>query len=122
MQSAPYQATAAKRPAVEAPALSAVALALLAASERPGSPEPYTLGKHISNFVPGAKLVPQFVQVKDGLVTRCAVIHDNWTTPDGVDLWIVRLVDGGGRMHVNPKRTTQCSRLDGRCMCAGECH
>lgn len=122
METASNEPTTAPSPLVQAPAPSRVAIALLAAPDRPGSPEPYTLAKHISNYVPGTKVVPQFVQIKDGPIGRCAVIRDNWTTPDGVDLWIVQLVDGGGRMHVHPKRTTQCSRLDGHCMCAGECH
>lgn len=85
------------------------------------SPEPYTLAKHISNFVPGTKAPVQFVQVRDlgYKVTRCGRIRDLWTTPDGVDLWVIDLVDGG-RMHAHPSRATQCSRLDGRCICAGE--
>lgn len=119
MQNAPDQATTHARTIAQAPALSRVALALLASPPVPGTPEPYTLAKHVTNYVPGTKRVPQFVQVRDGHVTRCGVIHDMWTTPDGVDLWIVNLLDGG-RMHAAPKRIAQCSGLDGRCTCAGE--
>ena len=98
-----------------------VAALVMAAPSPVGSPEPYTLARHITNFEPGTKAPRQFVQVRDVGYrhTRCGVIRDLWTTPDGTDLWVVDLVDGG-RMHAHPSRTTQCSRLDGRCTCAGE--
>ena len=98
-----------------------VAALVMAAPSPVGSPEPYTLAKHITNFEPGTKAPRQFVQVRDVGYrhTRCGVIRDLWTTPDGTDLWVVDLVDGG-RMHAHSSRTTQCSRLDGRCTCAGE--
>lgn len=121
MQSASEQPATATKRTVKAPALSDVAVSLLASPAAKGSPEPYTLAKHISNFQPGTKAPRQYVQIRDYVYkhSRCGVIRDLWTTPDGTDLWVVDLVDGG-RMHAHPNKTAQCSRLDGRCMCAGE--
>jgi hypothetical protein len=61
----------------------------------------------------------QHVQVRIHRVTHCGKIAGMWTTPDGADLWVVDLVDGG-RAHVAPRNTVQCSGIDGRCFCADE--
>jgi hypothetical protein len=101
--------------------MSPVAQSLLAAPPATGTPEPYTLARHITVRQQNGAADRQFVQVRDlgYRHTRCATIADMWTTPEGVDLWVCDLV-GGGRMHCHPNRTTQCSGLDGRCSCAGE--
>lgn len=102
---------------------SHVAVMLLATEQAP-APEPLPPFTHRAwheTRPMGGKIVPQFVQVKQGrCMSFCGQIVDAWSLPDGGgDFWKLRLLDGVER-SVSVNRTYQCSGLDGRCSCAGE--
>lgn len=61
----------------------------------------------------------QYVQIRTRCGTECGKLAGLWTTPDGLDLWVIDTL-GGGRSHLPARNVTQCSGLDGRCLCAGE--
>lgn len=99
-----------------------LAAQLLASPCSKGSPLPYTLERHAALCAAAGSAghpAPLFVQVRTYGHTECGRIASNWTTPDGVHLWVVDLL-GGGRAHATPRNVAQCSGLDGRCLCAGE--
>jgi hypothetical protein len=81
---------------------------------------PYTHRAHMDRCVAawarGEVLRDQWVQVKVAGEVHCGKLLDAWTTPDGVDLWIVD-IDGFGRRHVPVAKVVQCSGLDGLCAC-----
>ena len=102
---------------------SHVAVMLLATEQAP-APEPLPPFTHRAwqeTRTMGGKIVPQFVQVKQGrCMSFCGQIVDAWSLPDGGgDFWKLRLLDDVQR-SVSVNRTYQCSGLDGRCSCAGE--
>ncbi len=100
---------------------SHVAVMLLATDQAP-APEPLPAFTHRAwqeSRPMGGKIVPQFVQVKQGHTVQCGQIVDAWSLPDGGDFWKLRLLDGVQR-SVSVNRTFQCSGVDGRCTCAGE--
>lgn len=103
---------------------SHVAVMLLAKEPIP-APDPLPAFTHeawLKSRPMGGKIVPQFVQVKQGrCMSFCGQILDAWSLPDdGGDFWKLRLLDGVVR-SVSVSRTVQCSGLDGRCSCAAEC-
>lgn len=127
MQNGTDQAIRHERQAGQAPTCypaipSPVASLLLSLPPSPLPPLPYTPDMHSARCAVAARarvVLVQHVQVSDRCGSQCGRIAGLWTTPDGVDLWVVDLL-GGGRTHVPARRVTQCSHLDDRCICAGE--
>ena len=106
------------------PATPSHVAVMLLATEQASAPEPLPPFTHRAwqeTRPMGGKIVPQFVQVKQGrCMSFCGQIVDAWSLPDGGgDFWKLRLLDGVQR-SVSVNRTYQCSGLDGRCSCAGE--
>ncbi len=85
---------------------------------------PYTHQLHASRCREAAQarhMLVQYVQSKRQGVTYCARISEAWTTPDGLDMWVLDLLSPEiARRHVPAKSVTQCSGVDGHCVCAGE--
>ncbi len=103
---------------------SRVAAFLLGSPSPKASPPAYTFQDHAKRCAQAAqdrRVLVQHVQVRMHGATHCGKITGCWTTPDGVDLWRLNL-NGPflGVASLPVSKVTQCSGLDGRCMCAGE--
>lgn len=88
------------------------------------SPEPYTLAQHAQRCQQSAQqgqTLVQFVQVRQYETTSCAVVTGQWVAPTGDALHALELLRPyAGRTCAPARRVTQCSGLDGGCLCAGE--
>lgn len=83
---------------------------------------PYTHADHAARCRQAAQacvVLKQFVQVRLAGASHCGRIAGAWTTADGLDLWTVELSGPyAGRCSLPVSKVTQCSGLDGRCVCA----
>lgn len=69
----------------------------------------------------GVTLSGQYVQARIGRTVCCARIVTAWDTSDGLEMWQLDLSHPiRGRCSTPARNVRQCSRLDGRCACAGE--
>lgn len=86
--------------------------------------DPYTHAAHAARCRDAADsdvVLIQYVQTRSYQTSCCARIRNAWTTADGVDLWQLELLGPiRGIGSFGTKKTTQCSGIDGRCVCAGE--
>jgi hypothetical protein len=87
-------------------------------------PTPYTFKDHAKTCQEAAQrrvVLVQWVQARLGQITHCGRICEAWTSSDGLDLWKLETVSPRRSvMSVPTHKTTKCSGVDGRCVCAGE--
>lgn len=82
---------------------------------------PYTHHEHARRCREAAQRVEtlqQFVQVRIAGASCCAKIVCAWETADGMAMWKLHFLGPAqGIWSVPAHRTTQCSGVDGRCVC-----
>lgn len=88
-------------------------------------PQPYTLAQHAQrcrNAAEHGETLVQYVQLRRQETTWCGVVVGAWVAPNGEQLHALELLAPYPVRHTcaPAHRLTQCSGLDGRCLCAGE--